>query len=120
LVDQLREGAGEVAGQGEHRLNLAHRDDIAAAIWAAFDAPADVPGGVFNVADDGAAPKAEVVAFVAARLGVPEPRFTGQAAGGRRRVTPDRVIDNDKLKRVLGWAPRFPTYREGYSAILGA
>lgn len=120
LIDQLREGTGEVAGRGEYRLNLAHREDIAEAIWAAFDAPTAVAGGVFNVADDGAATKAEVVAFVAAQLGLPVPRFTGEPASGRRRVTPDRVIANDKLKRTLGWRPHYPTFREGYAAILGA
>ena len=120
LVDQLRDGSGEVAGRGDFRLNLIHRDDIAGAIRAAFDAPATVDGGVFNVADDGAATKAEVVAFLAAKLGLPAPRFTGEPAGGRRRVTPDRVIANDKIKRVLGWRPRYPSFREGYAAILGA
>ncbi|HEY8931878.1 MAG TPA: NAD-dependent epimerase/dehydratase family protein [Rariglobus sp.] len=120
LVDQLRDGSGEVAGRGDFRLNLIHRDDIAEAIRAAFDAPATVDGGVFNVADDGAATKAEVVAFLAAKLGLPAPRFTGEPAGGRRRVTPDRVIANDKIKRVLGWRPRYPSFREGYAAILGA
>ena len=120
LVDQLRDGSGEVAGRGDHRLNLIHRDDIAGAIQAAFDAPADVAGGVFNVADDGAATKAEVAAFLAAKLGLPAPRFTGEPAQGRRRVTPDRVIANDKIKRVLGWRPRYPSFREGYAAILGA
>ncbi|CAM2789047.1 NAD-dependent epimerase/dehydratase family protein [Rariglobus hedericola] len=120
LVDQLREGRGEVAGLGGHRLNLIHRDDIAGAIWAAFTAPASVDGGVFNVADDGAAPKAEVAEFLATKLGLPAPRFTGEPAQGRRRVTPDRVIANDKIKRVLGWQPVYPSYREGYAAILGA
>lgn len=120
LVDQLRDGSGEVAGVGTHRLNLIHRDDIAGAIWAAFDASPNVPGGVFNVADDGAAPKAEIAAFLAKKLGVPTPRFTGEPAGGRRRVTPDRVIANDRIKRVLGWRPIYPSYREGYAAILGA
>ena len=120
LVDQLRDGSGEVAGRGDFRLNLIHRDDIAGAIWAAFDASADTAGGVFNVADDGAATKAEVAAFLAAKLGVPAPRFTGEPASGRRRVTPDREIANDKIKRVLGWRPRYPSFREGYVAILGA
>ena len=120
LIDQLRDGSGEVAGLGTHRLNLIHRDDIAGAIWAAFEAPADVVGGVFNVTDDHAAAKAEVVAFVAAKLGLPAPRFTGEPAQGRRRVTPDRVITNDKINRVLGWRPRYPSYREGYAVILGA
>jgi nucleoside-diphosphate-sugar epimerase len=115
LLDQLRLGCGEIAGQGEHRLNLIHRDDIAGAIWAAFSAPEAVTGGVFNVADDGAAPKAELAAFLAAKLGQPVPHFTGQPAVGRRRTTPDRVIANDKIKHVLGWRPQYPTYREGYA-----
>lgn len=120
LIDQLRAGNGAVAGLGGHRLNLVHRDDIVSAIEAAFDAPAAVAGGVFNVADDGAAPKAEVAGFLAEKLGLPRPSFTGGPAGGRRRITPDRVIANDRIKRVLGWTPRHPTYREGYEAILGA
>ncbi len=120
LLDQLRSGCGEIAGLGEHHLNLIHRDDIAGAIWAAFAAPAEVAGGVFNVADDGAAPKAEVAAFLAGKLGMAVPRFTGSPAEGRRRTTPDRVIANDKMKEVLGWRPLYPTYREGYAPFFGA
>ncbi len=120
LLDQLRAGGGEIAGLGDHRLNLIHRDDIVGAVWAAFAAPAGVAGGVFNVADDGAAPKVEVAHFLAGKLGLPVPRFTGEPAQGRRRITPDRVIANDKIKRDLGWRPLYPTYREGYAAILGA
>ena len=120
LLDQLRDGSGEVAGNGEYRLNLIHRDDIAEAVWAAFGAPAGVEDGVFNVSDDGAAPKVEVTAWLAMKQGMPRPRFTGEPAQGRRRVTPDRVIANDKIKRVLGWRPVYPSFREGYAAILGA
>ena len=120
LLDQLRDGSDEVAGNGEYRLNLIHRDDIAGAVWAAFDAPAGVADGIFNVADDGAAPKVEMTAWLAMKLGVPRPRFTGEPAAGRRRVTPDRVIANDKIKRELGWRPVYPSFREGYAAILGA
>jgi nucleoside-diphosphate-sugar epimerase len=120
LLDQLREGTGQVAGRGDFHLNLIHRDDIAGAVWAVFGAPAGVVCGVFNVADDGAASKAEMVNWLAARLDVPEPVFTGATATGRRAVTPDRVIANDRIKRVLGWRPVYPTFREGYAAILGA
>ena len=114
-MDQLRDGSGEVAGHGEHRLNLIHRNDIAGAVWAAFDGGAE---GVFIVADDGAAAKIEVTAWLAMKLGMARPRFTGEPATGRRRVTPDRVIANDKIKRVLGWRPVYPSFREGYAAIL--
>ena len=120
LLDQLREGAGVVAGRGDFHLNLIHRDDIAGAVRAVFGAPAGVACGVFNVADDGAAPKGVMVNWLAARLGVPEPEFTGAPAPGRRAVTPDRVVANDRIKRVLSWRPVYPTFREGYAAILGA
>lgn len=113
LVEQVR--SGEVAGRGEHRLNLAHRDDIASAIWLAFQAPASIANEAFNVADDAPAPKAEVVGWIAAQLGLPPPRFTRVPAGGRRAITPDRVIANAKLKNVLGWKPAFPSFRAGYA-----
>lgn len=121
LLDQLRAGAAELPGRGEHRLNLVHRDDICGAIWAALAAPAAVTGGIFNVADGAPATKAEVVAWLAARLIVAAPRFTGEAAvGTRRAVTPDRVIANGNIRRELGWRPRFPSFREGYAEILRA
>ncbi len=120
LLDQLRSGVTELPGNGNHRLNLIHRDDIVQAIWAGFQAPPAATGGVFNVADDGAATKAEIAAWLATRVGVPPPRFTGAPAPGRRRTTPDRIIANAKLKAVLGWRPLFPTFREGYAALLGA
>jgi nucleoside-diphosphate-sugar epimerase len=116
LLSQISQG--NVAGKGEHHLNLAYREDIVAAISACFAAPHQVTNEIFNVVDDEPTPKKHVVAWLAARLGVPEPAFTGVPASGRRAVTPDRVVANVKLKSVLGWSPRFPSFREGYTAIL--
>ncbi|MFI5357868.1 MAG: NAD-dependent epimerase/dehydratase family protein [Opitutales bacterium] len=118
LLDQLRAGR-PVSGFGAHRLNLAHRDDCCAAIWAAFAAPDSVHNEVFNVADDAPAPKAEVAAWLAQRLGLPAPRFEVAEGGrGRRRPVPDRVILNAKIKHLLGWQPRYPDFRAGYESIL--
>lgn len=114
LLEQVR--SGEAAGRAEAHLNLAYRDDIAAAVWAAWSAPAGAR--IYNVADDGAATKGEIVAWLAARIGVEMPHFTGVPAGGRRAVTPDRVIVNDRLKTELGWRPGCPTFRDGYEKIL--
>ena len=116
LLSQLK--TGEIAGRGEHRLNLAHRDDIAAAIWACFASPLALGNEIFNVADDAPARKADVVNWLAEQTGAPFPRFTGEPAHGRRAITPDRVISNEKLKSVLGWRPQFPTFREGYRSLL--
>ena len=119
-MDQLRGGTKEVAGRRDVHLNLIYRDDIVSAIAATWVHAETTAGGTFNVADDGAAAKGEVVQWLAARLGVPMPSFTGQPAGGRRQNTPDRVIANDRLKIATGWKPRFPTFREGYTSILEA
>lgn len=118
LLDTLRAGADEMPGRGEHRLNLIHRDDAAALILAAFARPDVAAGQIFNAADDGAVSKRDVVQWLAARLGRPAPSFSGNPVAGRRAVTPDRIIDNGKAKRLLGWRPRFPSYREGYAAIV--
>ena len=118
LLDELRAGAAALPGRGAHHLNLVHRDDAVAAIWSALDAPADCTGGIFNVADDCAATRSEVAAWLAARLGVAAPAFTDAAAGGRRAVSPDRIIDNARIKSALGWRPRFPDFRAGYENLL--
>lgn len=118
LLDQLLTGAAELPGIGTHHLNLVHRDDVVEAILLALAAPAGTVDRIFNVADDGAAPKAEMVAWLAQRLGRPVPTFNGSAAQGRRRVTPDRIIANDRIKRALGWRPRFASFRDGYADLL--
>jgi nucleoside-diphosphate-sugar epimerase len=116
LLEQVR--AGEVSGNGDHHLNLIHRDDIVAAVAACLTAPKGVASDVFNVADDGHATKAEIVHWLAEKVSVSDPTFTGAPAGSRRQVTPDRVIANAKLKTMLGWRPRHPTFREGYASLL--
>ena len=116
FIDQVR--AGEAAGTGEAHLNLIHRDDIVAAINACFNAPATVRNEVFNVVDDAPARKAAITAWLATQLGVAPPRFTGEAVSERRGLTPDRVISNAKLRRALGWAPRYPSFCEGCANLL--
>jgi nucleoside-diphosphate-sugar epimerase len=118
LLDQLRAGETEFSGRGEHRLNLVHRDDIVAAIFSAFAAPPELANQIFNLTDDAAVPKSDVVNWLAARLGRAPPRFTDTSVVIRRAETLDRVIANHKIKAALGWCPRYPDFRAGYDALL--
>jgi nucleoside-diphosphate-sugar epimerase len=119
LLDQLRSGAGQLGGRGAHWLNLAHRDDIVAAILACLTAPVAVGNEIFNVADGAPGPREQVVRWLAGRLGRPMPGFDGETSARRGGLPmPDRVIVSEKLRTVLGWLPRFPDYRAGYEAIL--
>jgi nucleoside-diphosphate-sugar epimerase len=89
---------------------------------AAFAASPALHDEIFNVVDDTPTPKAEVVQWLAVRAGQPAPRFSGGPASARRGFLspPDRLISNAKLKAALGWRPQFPSFREGYAAILSA
>lgn len=129
LVEQVR--SGEVSGRPDVHLNLIHRDDILTAMEATWDLAerrSGVGGGgaggrgegpaVLNIADEGAATKGEVVAWLAERLGVPMPRFTGLPAGGRRALTPDRIIDATRARDALGWRLRYRDFRDGYRSVL--
>jgi nucleoside-diphosphate-sugar epimerase len=120
LLDQIRDGAVEMAGSGGHRLNLAHRDDIVAAIWATLTAPGEMRDRIFNVADDAPETKAGVVQWLAAQVGRPSPHFACGPTSPRREFAapPDRLISNNRLKTELGWRPKHPSFREGYRQIL--
>lgn len=113
LLDQVR--AGEVPGPWTQRLNLVHRDDAAGAILACAAAPAAVRDRIYNVTSgpaecggaDAVPTKREVIARLAAQLGVPMPR-EGARDEGRRPATPDRIISSAAIRRELGWRPRDP------------
>lgn len=119
VLDQIVAG-GDLPGSGRHRLNLIHRDDAVAAIWAAFGAPPQVAGATYNVVDNMPIPKVELADWLAAQLGRPPPRFDASLPTRRGRATPDRVIANAKIKHELGWRPSHADYRTGYVDILAA
>jgi nucleoside-diphosphate-sugar epimerase len=120
LLDRLREGADTLAGTGDHLLNLVHRDDIVKAVLTALSSPVVETRSLYNVTDDHPTPKADVVRWLAERLGRPVPVFSGGAVAGRRSNPPNRAVSNRRLKEQLGWALQYPDFRRGYEQILGA
>ncbi len=129
LLDQLAAGAGLLPGTGGHRLNLAHRDDIVSAIFACFDAPANLAGGTFNVCGDVVPSKQELASWLARRLGRPAALFArdegirGPAPGlarGRSGPVPDRHVSNARIRAELGWRPQHADFRQGYEQIFAA
>ncbi len=102
-------------------FNRIHVTDIAQAIDAAFSRAAS---GIFNVADDEPSPPADPIMFAAQLMGVappPEIAFADAAPSMSPMALSFwqecRRVRNDKLKRELGVALRYPTYREGLRAL---
>lgn len=121
LLNALRAGTTVFGGEPTFHMNLVHRDDIAAAMWACFTAPTTFTSTVFNLSDGAPSTRGELVRWLAREIGAPEPSFSGVVPSARKggEPTPDRVIVAEKIRRTLGWAPRFADYRAGYSPLLG-
>lgn len=111
-----------------HRIDLpgqvfsrVHVDDIASGVIAAMVKKA--PAGAYNLGDDLPCSQNMVIEEACRLLGVePPPLQTMDEAGlsemARGFYAENRRVANGKAKRVIGWEPRYPTYREGLIALL--
>jgi nucleoside-diphosphate-sugar epimerase len=119
LVARLRQpGRFAVIGSGENLWDVVHVDDVADALALAVESAA--PGSVYHVADDEPITFYEFMALTATALGIGPPRRVPAAlarvVGGRNAVAAavrSARSSNAKIKRELGWSPRFATAREG-------
>ncbi len=111
LIDQVTDGTA-VLPSGTQWTNRIHRDDAAAAIVHLVTA-VDSPEPVYLGADEEPVDLGEVLQFIARELGVPEPPRgeTSSSRGGDRRV-------DSSLLRSTGFSFTYPTYRQGYRAVL--
>jgi nucleoside-diphosphate-sugar epimerase len=96
-----------------------HVDDIVSGLIAGFDGPP----GAYNLADDLPCPQNRVVEAASAMLGMPPPPLqalddAGLSPQARAFYSENRRVANGKAKRLLGWKPFYPTYREGLAACL--
>ncbi len=111
-----------LVGGGTGYTSWVHIDDAASATVLAVEQKAD---GVFNIVDDEPAPASAWLPYLAACAGAKPPRrvpawlvrlLAGEMAVGM--MTEGRGFANAKAKRVLGWAPRYPSWRQGFAAEL--
>lgn len=123
-LDEVRAGGARRVVKPGHAFSRIHVADIAALVLAAMARPGSGVR-VLHGADDLPAPSAEVIAEAARLLGVPPPPAVpfDEAA---RTMSPmalsfwqeNRRVANALTKAGTGWAPRYPTYREGLAAVL--
>jgi nucleoside-diphosphate-sugar epimerase len=96
--------------------NRIHSDDAAGllAYLLAADARGVTLEDCYIGVDDAPAPLAEVVQWMREYLGV-----TQWAENSSLRRSGSKRCSNARAK-ALGWVPRYPTYKEGYEALLGS
>lgn len=118
LVARLRQpGRFAVIGSGENLWDVVHVDDVANAFALALDAP---QRAIYHVVDDRPVTFYDFMALTATALGIGRPRripvALARMVAGRNAVAAavrSARSSNEKIKRELGWSPRFATAREG-------
>jgi nucleoside-diphosphate-sugar epimerase len=118
LVDAVRDGRAVAAGAARF-TNRIHRDDAVGAILHLLDLPAERVAEVYIAVDQEPAEHNEVLRWLAARLDVELP---GPPAGAddmpeRVRAETSKRCSSARLRQA-GYRFRFPSYRDGYAALL--
>jgi nucleoside-diphosphate-sugar epimerase len=107
---------GEPLSVSERFTNRIHRDDIAGFVLHLMEHGTSEP--VLLVSDDEPTTQQQIVEYIAARLGVALPALSidnvvSGARGGNKRC-------DNRLLRATGYRLEYPTFREGYAALLTA
>ena len=119
LIDSVADGSARLDLDDTRRLNHIHRDDCAASLAHLLAVPELAP--LYLATDCEPCPRNDMLRWIAAELGAPEPpRLEAPEAiarpserGGNRRYRNRRLLDS-------GYVFQYPTYREGYGALIAA
>jgi nucleoside-diphosphate-sugar epimerase len=123
-----RSALERVAAGKAHRIDLpgqvfsrVHVDDVAQGCIKSFSAPQ----GAYNITDNWPSDQNAVIEFACRLLGRDPPPLQSLDEAGltplaRGFYAENRRVANTKAKRVLGWRPRYPSYREGLVALTAA
>lgn len=121
LIDSVRGGRAQTKPGVPVYTNRIHRDDcVGALVHLAF---AESPAPLYLGVDHEPAEESEVLRWLAARLGVPAPR---EAKPAREEMPPGAVAQRGRSNKrcrnarleASGYQFRFPSFREGYEAVL--
>jgi len=120
LVTLVRKRRFPIIGDGEGVTSWIHLDDAAAATVLALEHGG---AGIYNIVDDEPAPAREWLPVLADVLGAKPPRhipaWLVRLIAGQDVVlgaTRSRGASNAKAQRELGWALRYPSWRQGFAA----
>ena len=122
MIHLLRRRMLPVVRNDQGLLPYIHLDDAVSATIAALDrAPA---GSAYDIVDDHPASMSEVVAGLARQAGAPKPfsvplwvpRLLSPYMAGFMSIR--LPLSNAKARAEMGWAPKYPTWREGLAVVV--
>jgi nucleoside-diphosphate-sugar epimerase len=124
FVEALRQRRLPVVGGGAGVWSFVHIADVAEATRVAVEGGA---AGLYNIVDDEPAEVSiwlpELARAVGAKPPYRVPAWLGRLVigeAGVRMMTQQRGASNAKAKRLLGWRPAWPSWREGFRSGLSS
>jgi nucleoside-diphosphate-sugar epimerase len=121
-IQMIRKRQFPLVGNGEGIWSFLHTEDIATATLAAIENGR--PGEIYNIVDDEPAPTKEWLPYLAEQIGAKPPRHVPAwvakivaSPAAVAMMTEARGASNAKAKAELGWAPKHPSWREGFTAV---
>jgi nucleoside-diphosphate-sugar epimerase len=112
LFHQFLRGEATLREDGSNFINNVHVDDVTGSIMHLLRAGA--PGHTYNVVDSEPVTQTDFFQWLASILHKPMPP-SAPADPNRKRGVTNKRVSNAKL-RASGYAFRYPTFREGYTA----
>jgi nucleoside-diphosphate-sugar epimerase len=122
MIHLLRRRMLPVVRNDQGLLPYIHLDDAVSATIAALDrAPS---GSAYDIVDDHPASMSEVVVGLARQAGAPKPfsvplwvpRLLSPYMAGFMSIR--LPLSNAKARAEMGWAPKYPTWREGLAVMV--
>ena len=122
-VEAIRKRRFPIVGDGAGVWSFVHIADAAEATVAAVERGG---AGILNVVDDDPAAVRAWLPYAAETFGAKPPRrvprWLGRLLAGEAAtvmMTEVRGASNERAKRMLGWKPRFASWRRGFAEGLG-
>ena len=114
LFEKFLRGDAVIEGDGSRWINQVTQADLLSALLHLLDS--GQPGEIYNATDDEPVMLRDFYAWCAEMLRKPLPPH-GPINPSRKRGLTNKRVSNRKL-RATGWAPSFPSFREGLAARL--
>ncbi|RKS79806.1 nucleoside-diphosphate-sugar epimerase [Actinomadura pelletieri DSM 43383] len=120
LLEAVRKRQVPLVGGGTGVGSFIEITDAASATVAAIES---APPGLYNIVDDDPAPVREWLPYLAELAGAKPPlrvpTWLARPLAGEfmvAQMTTSRGYSNAKAKKILGWEPRYASWREGFRA----
>lgn len=116
LIESVRQGTAACRDGPPVYTNRIHLDDCAGALRHLMGLK--TPGSLYLGVDNEPADQCAVLRWLAAKLGVAQPRLEGPEEDAESRIFRSNKRCNNARLVASGYAFRYPTFREGFAALI--